>query len=151
MQGVYPTVADDVWVALSVRDDTDWAQLAAAMDRPDLIADARFASANERERSHDDFDDVVAEWTRTRTAEEIVEDPQRAACAGRAGDDGRTGCTTSRNSTNVGYYEEFEHPVTGRHRYPGWPFTMTPGPGATTDSSRRHSDSTTTRYCADSA
>jgi crotonobetainyl-CoA:carnitine CoA-transferase CaiB-like acyl-CoA transferase len=25
------------------------------------------------------------------------------------------------------YYEEFEHPVTGRHRYPGWPFTMTPG------------------------
>ena len=27
-----------------------------------------------------------------------------------------------------GYYEEFEHPVTGVHRYPGWPFTMTPGP-----------------------
>ena len=22
-----------------------------------------------------------------------------------------------------GYYEEFEHPVTGVHRYPGWPFT----------------------------
>jgi crotonobetainyl-CoA:carnitine CoA-transferase CaiB-like acyl-CoA transferase len=28
-----------------------------------------------------------------------------------------------------GYYEEVEHPLTGRHRYPGWPFTMTPGPG----------------------
>jgi crotonobetainyl-CoA:carnitine CoA-transferase CaiB-like acyl-CoA transferase len=27
-----------------------------------------------------------------------------------------------------GYYEEFEHPVTGPHRYPGWPFKMTPGP-----------------------
>ena len=74
VQGVYPTVVDDVWVALSVRDDTDWAQLAAAMDRSDLIADARFASANERERSHDDFDDMVNEWTRTRTAEEIVGD-----------------------------------------------------------------------------
>ena len=27
-----------------------------------------------------------------------------------------------------GYYEEVEHPVTGPHRYPGWPFRMTPGP-----------------------
>jgi crotonobetainyl-CoA:carnitine CoA-transferase CaiB-like acyl-CoA transferase len=27
-----------------------------------------------------------------------------------------------------GYYQELEHPVTGSHRYPGWPFTMTPGP-----------------------
>jgi crotonobetainyl-CoA:carnitine CoA-transferase CaiB-like acyl-CoA transferase len=26
------------------------------------------------------------------------------------------------------YYQELEHPVTGTHRYPGWPFTMTPGP-----------------------
>jgi crotonobetainyl-CoA:carnitine CoA-transferase CaiB-like acyl-CoA transferase len=27
------------------------------------------------------------------------------------------------------YYEAFERPVTGTLRYPGWPFTMTPGPG----------------------
>ncbi len=27
-----------------------------------------------------------------------------------------------------GYYQEVEHPITGPHRYPGWPFTMTPGP-----------------------
>jgi crotonobetainyl-CoA:carnitine CoA-transferase CaiB-like acyl-CoA transferase len=27
-----------------------------------------------------------------------------------------------------GYYQEVEHPVTGPHRYPGWPFRITPGP-----------------------
>ena len=27
-----------------------------------------------------------------------------------------------------GYYEEVEHPVSGPHRYPGWPLRMTPGP-----------------------
>jgi crotonobetainyl-CoA:carnitine CoA-transferase CaiB-like acyl-CoA transferase len=27
-----------------------------------------------------------------------------------------------------GYYEDFEHPVTGWRRYPGWPFRITPGP-----------------------
>ena len=27
-----------------------------------------------------------------------------------------------------GYYQELEHPITGVHRYPGWPFRITPGP-----------------------
>ena len=26
------------------------------------------------------------------------------------------------------YYQELEHPITGVHRYPGWPFRITPGP-----------------------
>ena len=127
MQGVYPTAVDDVWVALSVRDDSDWAQLAAAMGWPDLTADARFASADQRERSHDDFDDMVARWTRTRTAEEIVGvlgarhvPAERVMTADRMYEIGQL--------DERRYYEEFEHPVTGGHRYPGWPFTMTPGP-----------------------
>jgi crotonobetainyl-CoA:carnitine CoA-transferase CaiB-like acyl-CoA transferase len=127
-QGVYPTEVEDDWVALSVRDDSDWAQLAAAMGRPDLIDDARFASADDRERSHDDFDDVVAEWTRTRSAEAIVDTlgarhvpAERVMTADRMYDIAQL--------DERRYYEEFEHPVTGRHRYPGWPFTMTPGPG----------------------
>ncbi len=27
-----------------------------------------------------------------------------------------------------GFYQELEHPITGAHRYPGWPFRITPGP-----------------------
>ncbi len=26
------------------------------------------------------------------------------------------------------FYQELEHPITGRHRFPGWPFHLTPGP-----------------------
>ncbi len=33
VQGVYPTVTDDAWVALCVRDDTDWAHMVDAMER----------------------------------------------------------------------------------------------------------------------
>jgi crotonobetainyl-CoA:carnitine CoA-transferase CaiB-like acyl-CoA transferase len=126
VQGVYPAAVDDTWVALSVRDDDDWAHLADAMGRPDLISDARFVSAEERERAHSDFDDVVAEWTRTLTAEEIVETldarhvpVERVMSADRMYDIAQL--------DERRYYQEFEHPVTGRHRYPGWPFTMTPG------------------------
>ena len=128
VQGVYPTVADDVWVALSVRDDKDWKQMADAMGRPDLIADARFDSADNREHSHDDFDDVVTEWTRTLTASRIVDElSSRRVPAEQVMTADRMYDIAQLDERR--YYEAFEHPLTGLHRYPGWPFTITPGPG----------------------
>lgn len=126
-QGVYPTAADDEWVALCVRDDADWAQLVEAMARPDLLADSRFASAGQRELAHDEFDTIVAEWTRSRRAEDIVD-------ALRARHVPAEWVLTPDRMYGIpqldarGYYEQLEHPVTGPHRYPGWPFRITPGP-----------------------
>jgi crotonobetainyl-CoA:carnitine CoA-transferase CaiB-like acyl-CoA transferase len=118
LQGVYPTRVDDAWVAISVRDDADWAHLVEAMGQHDLV---------EQTLAHDEFDTLIADWTRTHTATEIVDalsarhiPAEQVLTADRMYDlpqlDAR------------GYYEEVEHPLTGRHRYPGWPFTMTPGP-----------------------
>ena len=127
VQGVYPTVTDDAWVALCVRDDTDWAHMVDAMERPALRDDPRFTSAHQRELAHDEFDALVADWTRTRTAAAIVETlgarrvpveelltPERMYDIPQL--DAR------------GYYDELEHPITGSHRYPGWPLRLTPGP-----------------------
>jgi crotonobetainyl-CoA:carnitine CoA-transferase CaiB-like acyl-CoA transferase len=118
LQGVYPTVADDAWVALCVRDDRDWAHMAEAMGRPDLL---------ERILAHDEFDTVVADWTRTRTATEIVNvlgvqhiPVEQVLTPDRMYDIPQLDAR--------GYYQQVEHPVTGPHRYPGWPFTTTPGP-----------------------
>jgi crotonobetainyl-CoA:carnitine CoA-transferase CaiB-like acyl-CoA transferase len=127
VQGVYPTAEDGEWVAISVRDDTDWANLAAAMSRQDLLADRRFGSRDEREAAHNDFDAVVAEWTRTLGPTDIVD------ALGAVNVPTEWVLTASRmydlpQLAARGYYEEFEHPDTGTHRYPGWPFTMTPGP-----------------------
>lgn len=104
LQGVYPTDEDDVWVALSV---------------PDQPID------------HDAFDELVAAWTRTQTAAAIVETLQaqgiaaeRVITADLMYDPELIGAQLDAR----GYYEELEHPITGRHRYPGWPFRITPGP-----------------------
>ena len=77
---------------------------------------------------HDEFDTVVAEWTRTQTAAEIVDalsahqiPAEQVLTADRMYDIPQLDAR--------GYYEEVEHPITGPHRYPGWPFRMTPGPG----------------------
>jgi crotonobetainyl-CoA:carnitine CoA-transferase CaiB-like acyl-CoA transferase len=126
-QGVYSTVADDAWVAVTVRDDTDWVHLVEAMGRRDLLDDARFASADRRELSHDEFDAVIADWTRTRTAGEIVGilgahhiPAEQLLTPDRMYDIGQLDARE--------YYQQLEHPITGPHRYPGWPFRITPGP-----------------------
>ena len=117
VQGVYPTAEDGEWVALCVRDDADWAHAVKAMGRPELPR-----------ASHDEFDALAAEWTRTRTAAEIVDvlsahhiPAEQVLKADRMYDIAQL--------DERGFYQEVEHSITGLHRYPGWPFKTTPGPG----------------------
>ena len=126
-QGVYPTDTEDAWVALSVRDDNDWSQLIGAMGRPGLLEDDRLATADRRAAAHDAFDDVVAAWTRTQSPTNIVAALRERGIPVEE-------VITPEQMYDVpqldarGYYEEFEHAITGRHRYPGWPFRISPGP-----------------------
>jgi crotonobetainyl-CoA:carnitine CoA-transferase CaiB-like acyl-CoA transferase len=119
--------ADDTWVALSVRDDADWAAVVGAIGCSDLLSDNRFGTGGQRLANHDAFDYVIAGWTRTRSADDVVDalsargvPAERLMTAGRMYDVPQLDAR--------GYYEELEHPLTGPHRYPGWPFRITPGP-----------------------
>ena len=101
LQGVYPTAIDGEWVAISMRDDV-------GLD-------------------HDAFDDAVAAWTRTLQPSDVVDiltaqgvPAEQVLTADRMYD------LPQLDARN--YYQEVEHPITGRHRYPGWPFRITPGP-----------------------
>ncbi len=105
LQGVYPTNEDDVWVALSIPDD-------GSVD-------------------HDVFDELVAAWTLTQDAAAIVDALQAQRIAAErviTGDQMYDPRFIGAQLDARGYYEEFEHRVTGPHRYPGWPFRITPGP-----------------------
>lgn len=125
-QGVYPTIDD--WLALSVRNDADWSALATAMSRPDLSDDQRFATAESRLANHDDLDAVVASWTENLPAAEVVDAlSTRGVPAERLLTGDRMYEVPQLDAR--GYYQEIDHPVTGRHRFPGWPFRISPGPG----------------------
>ncbi|WP_319448033.1 MULTISPECIES: CoA transferase [unclassified Mycobacterium] len=119
LQGVYPT-ADQAWVALSVRDDADWAQLVDAIADPELLG-------TPPPSSREAFDGVVSAWTGTRSAAELVDalsvrhvPVERLMTPDRMYD--------VEQLEARGYYEVLEHPLSGRLRFPGWPFRMTPGP-----------------------
>src|SRR5271166_3741938 len=126
-QGVYPTSTDDAWVALSVRDDNDWSALVEAMGQPQLLEDDRLATADGRAAAHDLFDQVIAAWTQTQSPSNIVAALRKREIPAEE-------VITPERMYDVpqldarGYYEEYERAITGRHRYPGWPFRITPGP-----------------------
>ncbi len=121
LQGVYPTSVEGSWVALSVRDE-DWSQLVTAIGRPELF---------DHEADHDVFDEIVAGWTKTQNPAAIVETlrahdiPAELVATGEQmyDPDFMGGQLDAR-----GFYEDFDHPVTGPRRFPGWPFRITPGP-----------------------
>ena len=77
--------------------------------------------------SHDDFDAAVTEWTRTRTAAEAVDALQSGGVPAEQ-------VMTADRMYDVdqldarGFYQDMDHPVLGRMRFPGWPCRMTPGP-----------------------
>lgn len=105
LQGVYPTAADGVWVAVSLPDDE-------TID-------------------HDVFDELVAAWTRTQQPADIVESLGRQGIAAEQVITGEQMYEPEFIGAQLdarGFYEELEHPITGPHRYPGWPFRIRPGP-----------------------
>ncbi len=126
-QGVYPSADPDDWVALSIRDDADWAEVAEVLG-PGHHDDSRFGSVEARLQHHDELDELITGWTSARKAQDAVD------ALSRAGVPAERLLTADRmyevDQLEVrGYYEELEHPITGRHRFPGWPFRISPGPG----------------------
>ena len=68
---VYPT-ADGEMVLIAANQDTVFRRLAAAMDRPELATDGRYATHTARGRSMPELDDVIAAWSATFKADELL-------------------------------------------------------------------------------
>ncbi|MGB3602253.1 CoA transferase [Gordonia sp. (in: high G+C Gram-positive bacteria)] len=70
--GVFACAGDDEWSVLTVRTDGQWAALCRVIGRPELVADQRFSTPQERLAHRNEVDGVVADWTTTRTPREVA-------------------------------------------------------------------------------
>ncbi|MCT7661195.1 CaiB/BaiF CoA transferase family protein [Mycobacterium deserti] len=126
-QGVYRAQGDDDWVALSVRDDTDWVAVTEIIGRPELRDDPRFVSAHARLLHHDEFDEVIGAYAAARSAEEAAESLLRHGVPAQRLMTGDRMYDVDQLDAR-GFYEDLDHPIAGRQRFPGWPFRISPGP-----------------------
>jgi len=62
---------DDKWVVIAANHDTLWRRLAKLMGKPELAEDDRFASHHARGENEDVLDEIIGEWAKRHTAEEL--------------------------------------------------------------------------------
>ncbi len=67
----YPT-ADGFFVCIVAGSDANFSRLCAAMGRPELAVDPRFATLAERAARGDEINGLVADWTSSLTADDIT-------------------------------------------------------------------------------
>jgi benzylsuccinate CoA-transferase BbsF subunit len=86
--GVYRALpsghSDDEWVALAVTGDEQWASLCRLMGKPELAADDRFASHDDRKRNEDALDAIVGAWTAEGDKWELADQLQSIGIAAAA-------------------------------------------------------------------
>ena len=117
-QGVYPCAGDDTWVAITVRDDSDWRRLRLAIDDPTWSQSAMLDTVDGRLSNHAAIDTGLSAWTVTRTEDEIetllTEAGVPAAKVARSSDLARDPQYAHR-----GFYHHLEHTETGSTAYAG--------------------------------
>ena len=79
--GAYACAGDDRWCAIACADDGRWQALCGLMGRPELAADARFATLEARKANEAALDAVVSAWTATQEAEDVMRRCQEAGVA----------------------------------------------------------------------
>jgi len=93
------------------------------MEMPHLLEDPRFSTGFQRLARAAEFDELVKPWFKTKTKKEIVALCQEwrvpAAPVNEIPDLLQEAQYQARN-----YWVELDHPVAGRHLYPGPPFKM---------------------------
>ncbi|MEM1260861.1 MAG: CaiB/BaiF CoA-transferase family protein [Pseudomonadota bacterium] len=68
---VYPT-SDDKMILIAANQDTVFRRFAAAMGQPELADNPRYDSHHSRGENQTELDELIGEWTMTKTADELT-------------------------------------------------------------------------------
>ena len=122
----YPCAGDDHWVTIAVATDDEWRALCAVIADPRL-EDERFSDGYGRWQHQDELDQIIGEWTASRSPQEITQALQAAGDAALPAHNGRS-LVRDPQLRERGLMEWVEHPLSGRRLMAGppWRFSKTP-------------------------
>ena len=119
--GVLP--CRDGYVAISPREDAQWARWVELMGRPTWAEEPRFQTREGRERHFHQLWELVGQWTRSHAKHDVA----------RWGQERRIPCFPVNTVCDLfndahlksrRFFNEIEHPVAGRLTYPGVPYRL---------------------------
>ncbi|HLN18516.1 MAG TPA: CoA transferase [Acidimicrobiales bacterium] len=117
----------DMWVAVAVETDEQWAGLRRALGDPAWAAAPELGSAAGRRAAHDEIDGHLASWCEGRPADEVVE-----VLAAAGVPVGRVLAPAEVQHLEQlaarGFLETVVHPLTGQAVHTGYPVRFSAGP-----------------------
>jgi benzylsuccinate CoA-transferase BbsF subunit len=114
----------DQFVAIAVADDAEFKRFAAAIGRPELPNDEKYAAFAARKANEHELDAIIAAWTAARTAVEVADTLQAAGVAAAVVADNKF---LSEEDPQLKQRENFvykEHPEVGAMQHCGMPWRM---------------------------
>jgi crotonobetainyl-CoA:carnitine CoA-transferase CaiB-like acyl-CoA transferase len=128
--GAFRCRGEDRWVALAVADDAGWRALCGLMERPDLAADARYATLAGRQAHADALEREVAAWTGRLDAEDAMARCQAAGIPAGVVQDARDLVEGDPQLRARGFYQPVAHPAAGTFLHEGVVPRLADTPGA---------------------
>jgi benzylsuccinate CoA-transferase BbsF subunit len=123
--GVFPVAGDDRWIAIAVRNDTEWRALARELG----LDPERWATVGERLAARRQLEAEVASVTREREPEALMIRLQEAAVPAGVVADARRLVDVDPQLAARGHWQRLEHPEMGLALYGTAPFRLSETPG----------------------
>jgi crotonobetainyl-CoA:carnitine CoA-transferase CaiB-like acyl-CoA transferase len=117
--GVYQCRGNDRWIAISVTSDAAWRALAALLPASSGASSAEFTQLEQRLAAQDELDAMIAGWTKSHDADELMRLLQRHGVAAGVVRSLVEGLSDPQLVAR-GWFQELEHPDLGTHKYNGF-------------------------------
>ena len=108
--GAYPCRGYDRWCLIAVSSDTEWLSFCSVVGNPPWTKRLEFATLTDRLRNVDELDRLVAEWTISRDATEVMEMMQAAGVPAGIVAQGKD-LAQSEHLRSRGYYKDTKYIV----------------------------------------
>ena len=114
--GIYRCHHEDRWCAIAVYTDQEWQSFRRVIGNPEWTNAPRFSTLSARLENVTDLDRLVAQWTHTRTAEEVMTALQAAGVAAGVLQTGEDTIEKDPQLKHRHLYWELDHPEIGKYR-----------------------------------
>ncbi|MGA1792259.1 MAG: CoA transferase, partial [bacterium] len=128
--GIYRCKGEFRWCAISVITDEEWMNFCNAIGKPDWIEDHRFITLLDRIKNNEILDQMIEEWTKDRSAEDVMKLIQEAGVAAGVVQNGKD-LLNDPNLREQNFYSELDHPVLEKFIYSGMPVQLSKTPWET--------------------
>jgi len=125
--GIFRCEGDQRWIAISVRDDSEWQRFARAIGRPDLADDPSLRTLAGRKANEDRLEAIVTEWTGARSTDAATELLQRAGVPAFGVCNSQELAEDPQLNAS-GLFVCLDHPEVGRRQHVGIPWRMSDTP-----------------------